>query len=147
MPQPSAPQPVAGPATRRAHDRRGHPRLARELATLGAMARIYCHDVHVQDAGLCADCQRLLDYATRRLDRCVFGDDKPTCANCKVHCYNAAMRENVRVVMRYAGPRMLWRHPRLAIAHFVDGRREAPELPREQAASTPEEARNPKIAD
>ena len=44
----------------------------------------------------------------------MFGDDKPTCANCKVHCYSEAMRERVRDVMRYAGPRMLWRHPVLA---------------------------------
>ena len=68
-------------------------------------------------------------YATRRLDRCVFGDDKPTCANCKVHCYSDAMRERVRVVMRYAGPRILWRHPVLALAHLRDGRRPAPDLP------------------
>ncbi len=72
----------------------------------------------------------LMDYATRRLDRCIFGDEKPTCTNCKVHCYTAAMREQVRVVMRYAGPRMMWRHPLLAFAHVADGRREAPELPR-----------------
>ena len=71
-----------------------------------------------------------MTYATRRLDRCVFGDDKPTCANCAVHCYNAPMREAVRNVMRYAGPRMLLRHPVLAIAHLRDGRRPAPPLPR-----------------
>jgi hypothetical protein len=70
-----------------------------------------------------------MDYATRRIDRCIFGEAKPTCARCTVHCYNATMRERVRSVMRYAGPRMLWRHPILAIAHMLDGRREAPELP------------------
>jgi hypothetical protein len=127
-------RPVAMPPTRRAHDRRRYPRLARELATIRAMAGIYCRDQHAAHAAargsLCAECQDLMDYATRRLDRCVFGDDKPTCANCKVHCYSASMRERVRVVMRYAGPRMLWRHPLLALAHVVDGRREAPELPR-----------------
>jgi hypothetical protein len=69
-----------------------------------------------------------MDYATRRLDRCVFGDDKPTCANCKVHCYNAENREAVRTMMRYAGPKMLLRHPLLAIAHVIDGRRPAPEM-------------------
>ena len=79
--------------------------------------------------GLCAECAALMDYATRRLDRCVFGDDKPTCANCKVHCYSKSMRERVREVMRYAGPRMVWRHPVLALAHLRDGRRPAPDLP------------------
>jgi len=118
----------AAPATRRVHDRERHPRLARELATIRAMVRIHCHDLHGEADGLCDECQALMDYATRRLDRCVFGDDKPTCANCKVHCYSAAMREQVRVVMRYAGPRMIRRHPFLALAHVIDGRREAPDL-------------------
>jgi hypothetical protein len=111
------------------HDGDRHPRLARELATMRAMVAIHCHDLHGASDGLCADCSALLDYATRRLDRCVFGDAKPTCANCTVHCYNAAMRERVRAVMRHAGPRMMWRHPWLAIRHVLDGRRPAPALP------------------
>jgi hypothetical protein len=116
--------------TRRAHDGARFPRLARELATIRAMVRIYCRDHHAAGAALCGECWDLMNYATRRLDRCVFGDAKPTCASCKVHCYNAVMRERVRTVMRYAGPRMIWRHPFLAVAHVVDGRREAPEMPR-----------------
>jgi hypothetical protein len=121
------------PATRRVHDVRRHPRLARELETIAAMVRLHCHDLHGEDDGLCDECAELLAYATRRLDRCVFGDAKPTCANCTVHCYSAEMRENVRAVMRYAGPRMIWRHPMLAIRHVVDGKRPAPELPRPNA--------------
>jgi hypothetical protein len=132
-----AASPTTTPPTRRAHDRGRYPRLARELATIRAMVGIYCRDLHgargATRGDLCPDCRGLMDYATRRLDRCVFGDDKPTCANCNVHCYNAAMREQVRVVMRYAGPRMMWRHPVLALAHIVNGRREAPELPRPPA--------------
>ncbi len=109
-------QSVAGPTTRKVQDGARHPRLARELKTIRAMLRIYCRDHHgtgTSDA-MCVECTALLHYATRRLDRCVFGDDKPTCANCKVHCYSKTMRERVREVMRYAGPRMLWRHPLLA---------------------------------
>ena len=116
--------------TRRAHDRGRYPRLARELKTIEAMVRIFCRDAHTARTGLCTECQALMDYAMRRVDRCVFGEEKPTCANCKVHCYNAEMRERIRTVMRYAGPRMIWRHPILALAHIVDGRREAPELAR-----------------
>ena len=33
------------------------------------------------------------------------------------------MREEVREVMRHSGPRMLRRHPLLAVAHLLDGRR------------------------
>lgn len=105
-------------------------RRARELRTIEAMLRMYCraHD-HPSRAPLCERCSALLDYASRRLDSCVFGDAKPTCANCLVHCYSAGMREQVRVVMRWAGPRMLLRHPILGILHLVDGRRPAPRLP------------------
>jgi len=46
-----------------------------------------------------------------------------------VHCYNAEMRERVRVMMRWSGPRMLLRHPVIAILHMIDGRRPAPRLP------------------
>ena len=119
----------ATPPTRHLHDATRHPRRARELRTIRAMVRIHCRDLHGGRDALCADCAALMDYATRRLDRCVFGDAKPTCANCTVHCYSAAMREQVRVVMRHAGPRMLLRHPLLAIAHLLDGRRPAPALP------------------
>ena len=137
MSETDSPQAATIPRTRRAHDRRRFPRLAREFATISAMVRLHCQDRHGQYAGLCVNCQRLMDYATRRLDRCVFGDDKPTCANCTVHCYNAEMRERVRVVMRYAGPRIMWRHPFLALAHVVDGHRPAPALPKAKKPDAP----------
>jgi hypothetical protein len=41
----------------------------------------------------------------------------------------------MREVMRYAGPRMLWRHPLLAVAHLIDGRRPARPQPNSQAAA------------
>ena len=110
-------------------------RRARELRTIEAMVRLYCRGHgHPGGSPLCADCAALFEYATRRLERCVFGDAKPTCANCRVHCYSAAMRDQVRTVMRYAGPRMLLRHPVLGIAHLIDGRRPAPELPKKGAS-------------
>ncbi len=104
-------------------------RRARELKTLAVMLRMYCRAHHQPAGALCADCNELLDYAARRLERCVFGDAKPTCANCLVHCYGADPRERVRQAMRWAGPRMLLRHPVLAIRHLLDGRRPAPRLP------------------
>jgi len=133
----TAPTAAVAPPTPKVHDPARHPLLARELATMRAMVAIHCSDQHGRSADLCDECARLMDYATRRLDRCVFGDDKPTCANCTVHCYNAEMRERVRVVMRYAGPRMMWRYPLLALAHVVDGRRPAPELPKAKKPNAP----------
>ena len=105
-------------------------RRARELKTIEAMLRLYCRGQrHTGDTPLCAECAALLEYATRRLERCVFGDAKPTCTNCLVHCYSADMRERVRTTMQWAGPRMAWRHPVLAVFHLLDGRRPAPMLP------------------
>lgn len=77
-------------------------------------------------ASLCEECSALLDYARTRLARCPYGVDKPTCAKCVTHCYKPAMREQVRAVMRYAGPRMVREHPLLAAAHLTDGRRKTP---------------------
>jgi hypothetical protein len=106
-------------------------RRAREFKTIGAMLEMYCR-AHHGSAGvaLCADCAQLRDYAHRRLERCLFGESKPTCAKCAVHCYKAVMRERVMTMMRWAGPRMLWRHPVLAIRHMIDERRFIPTLQR-----------------
>ena len=104
-------------------------RRAREQRTLLAMMRIYCR-AHHRGPPLCSECAALAKYAERRLERCVFGDAKPTCANCTVHCYRAEERERIRVMMRWAGPRMIFRHPILAFMHkVIDGRRAAPLLP------------------
>ena len=109
-------------------DRPTTPRLLRELETIEAMTRIYCADHH-HTSTPCADCQSLMTYAAKRLAVCTFGEEKPVCAKCQVHCYGKAMRERVREVMRYAGPRMIWRHPWLALMHVVDKRYVAPPKP------------------
>lgn len=109
-------------------------RLDRERRTISLMIALYCRDHHGGVGELCPGCAGLDAYAGQRLDRCVFGPAKPTCANCPIHCYRRDMRDAIRVVMRYAGPRMLLRHPVLAIAHILDGKRPAPERPRRRSA-------------
>ena len=78
---------------------------------------------------LCPECAALLDYALRRLDSCRFGNDKPSCRKCPVHCYRADMRERIRTVMRWAGPRMIFRHPIAATRHLLRELR-SPEPPK-----------------
>lgn len=68
---------------------------------------------------ICPECAALLDYAHRRLDSCRFGNGKPSCRKCPVHCYRADMRERIRTVMRWAGPRMIFRHPMAATRHLL----------------------------
>jgi len=110
-------------------DRPTTPRLLRELRTIEAMTAIYCRRHHGSAAGPCAECQALIDYAAKRLALCTYGEEKPVCAKCQIHCYGRVMRERVRDVMRYAGPRMIWSHPWLALVHLLDKRRVAPPKP------------------
>ena len=105
-------------------------RLEREFRTIEAMLECYCRDHHGTNSRLCSECQGLLDYAQVRLSRCRFGQAKPTCAKCPVHCYQPKRREQVKEVMRYAGPRMLWQHPVLAILHLMDGHKPVPPVPK-----------------
>ena len=106
-------------------------RIADEKKVVALMIRMYCRrhcrqqgrtdktDAHHTTHGLCPECAALLDYALRRLDSCRFGNDKPSCRKCPVHCYRADMRERIRTVMRWAGPRMIFHHPLAATKHLL----------------------------
>lgn len=103
-------------------------RLRREYRTIESMLQIWCaarHGSETSRSDLCSACAELLAYAGQRLAKCPYGEDKPTCAKCPVHCYRRVQREQVREVMRYAGPRMLWRHPWQALLHILDNLRRA----------------------
>jgi len=102
----------------------------REVRTIEAMIELYCHDIHNMKSGLCPECSKLLEYVRSRLDKCPFKVDKPVCAKCPVHCYKPDMREKIRLVMKYSGPRMLRRHPFLALAHLIKGMRKVPSVKR-----------------
>jgi hypothetical protein len=104
-------------------------RLARERRTISVMIGMYCRAHHQPVSGLCPACAELEAYALLRIEKCPFGWRKPTCAKCPIHCYKPEMRERVRQVMRYAGPRMLLRHPLLAALHLLDGWRAPPQRP------------------
>ena len=51
-------------------------RRAREIATIAAMVSMYCRGHHSQRTVRCSECASLLAYASRRTERCVFGDAK-----------------------------------------------------------------------
>jgi len=100
-------------------------RIAREKKTVSTMVEMYCKGNHGTRT-ICRECGELLGYSMKRLDNCVFSESKPTCAKCPVHCYGEEMRERMRTVMRYSGPRMAYRHPVLAILHSIDSRARPP---------------------
>ena len=103
-------------------------RIAREGKTVQVMISLYCQHHHGNNK-LCSECVELADYALERLDNCPFQEGKTTCTKCPVHCYKPLMREKIRAVMRYAGPRMTYRHPVMALFHLIDGRRQEPVKP------------------
>ena len=103
-----------------------HPRMQRELRTVAVMIASHCQRFHHHGNELCPECRELLEYAQLRLARCPFQENKTTCGNCPIHCYQPGMREKIRMVMRSAGPLLFWRHPLLALGHLLDSRRKCP---------------------
>lgn len=101
----------------------------REKKIVTQMIGVYCHSKHgTGKKVLCPECQKLADYACLRSDKCPFMETKTFCSNCKVHCYQPEMREKIREVMRFSGPRMLFHHPVAAIRHVIESRKEKKRL-------------------
>lgn len=96
---------------------------AREKAMVAEMISLYCRKNHRAGA-LCPGCAALMDYARQRSDSCPFMETKTFCSNCAVHCYRPEMREKIRAVMRYSGPRMLFHHPVMAVRHLIETKKE-----------------------
>ncbi len=118
--------------------------VAKDTRLLGDFAVIYCNDNHpdaerapLDSSGaalgvygkrrpaVCVECAELLAYAEKRRASCP-KDPKPFCSYCDTHCYRADMRERMRDVMRYAGPRSVLRgHAIDSVKHLIEGRRHA----------------------
>jgi hypothetical protein len=95
-------------------------KIRKEKETVEKMIRLYCEKKHVpSDSSLCFECQNLLEYSHQRLEQCQYQDDKPTCRKCPVHCYRPTMREEIRRVMRFSGPRLVLRAPLDWIRHQI----------------------------
>ena len=102
----------------------------KEKKIVSLMISVYCKNKHHRKQ-LCEECQALQEYAMLRSNKCPFMENKTFCSNCKVHCYKADMREQIREVMRFSGPRMIFYHPILAIRHVIESRRERKRLEHE----------------
>ena len=93
-------------------------RLAWEKRTVCHMIELWCRKNH-GGKELCSECRELRDYSLSRLDHCKFGNAKTKCHKCPVHCYRPDMRDRIRTVMRFSGPRMLLYHPLEALRYLV----------------------------
>ena len=92
-------------------------RIDWEKRTVRHMIELWCRKNH-GGQGLCAECRELLEYSLARLEHCKFGNAKTKCHKCPVHCYRPDMREKIRTVMRFSGPRMLLYHPLEALRYL-----------------------------
>lgn len=102
-------------------------RIERELKTVSIMIDLYCRHHHGTDKP-CESCRGLLEYAMQRVLRCPFRKGKPVCAKCSIHCYKLDMREKIKTVMRFSGPKMIFSHPILAVRHLIDAQKQPPSL-------------------
>ena len=90
-----------------------------EVATMREILAIYCRGKHHGCSGtLCPDCEALLAYALQRIEKCPRMKEKTFCAVCPIHCYGREERARIKEVMRYAGPRMMLRHPVMTLRHM-----------------------------
>lgn len=99
-----------------------------EKAMVSQMISLYCKKNHRTKNELCPDCATLAEYARQRSDKCPFMETKTFCSNCRVHCYKPEMRERIRAVMRFSGPRMLFHHPIAALRHVIETKKEKKRL-------------------
>ena len=93
-------------------------RIDREKRVVECMIRLYCRKKEGNKI-LCKECQEVMHYAFKRLDSCKFAEGKPTCRVCPIHCYKPYMKEKVKKIMRYSGPRLIIYHPQFAITHTI----------------------------
>ena len=100
----------------------------REKRMVSEMIALYCRKKHHTKDGLCPECAELEAYARMRSDKCPFMETKTFCSNCKVHCYKPEMREKIREVMRFSGPRMVFSHSVMAISHVIESKKEKKRL-------------------
>jgi len=103
-------------------------RTEREIRTVRKMIGIYCRGHHGSGKALCEECRELSAYAEQRAEKCPFGEEKPACSRCPIHCYKPRMKEKIGRVMRFSGPKMIYRHPILALRHFI-ATRKVPTVP------------------
>ena len=99
-----------------------------EKEIVSKMIQIYCSKKHGSKDGLCKECEELDTYAQMRSDKCPFIETKTFCSNCKVHCYKPKMREKIREVMKFSGPRMMFHNPILVCKHMMESAKEKKRL-------------------
>ncbi|MFA7116675.1 MAG: nitrous oxide-stimulated promoter family protein [Bacteroidales bacterium] len=80
-------------------------KIHKEQRIVSKMIDIYARKYDFPEA------EELKAYAIEKLEHCTFGENKPSCRKCPIHCYKTDMRTLIKKVMRYSGPRMIFYAP------------------------------------
>ena len=92
-------------------------KIEHERRIVADMITLYCRKMH-GSRELCPECRALAEYADRRTLTCPRMKDKTFCSQCPTHCYRQDMRDRIREVMRFSGPRIVFYHPVAALRHL-----------------------------
>jgi hypothetical protein len=92
-------------------------KIERDKATVRLMVELYCIH-HLTCNVVPEEYKELADYACDRLEHCKYGDAKPACKNCPIHCYAPQQRQRIREIMRWSGPRMIIYSPKALMRHL-----------------------------
>ncbi len=93
--------------------------LKNEAKTVYFMIQLHCRKNHHSTANFCANCDQLLNYALLKLGKCPLRFNKPTCKLCPVHCYKKALKQEIKKVMVYSRPRLIFHKPLLALKYLI----------------------------
>lgn len=103
---------------------RDNHRIQEEKDLIETMISIYCKGKghkRKENQELCESCNELKIFAFLQINKCVKLDtnQKAICGLCKYKCYsrNKEMELKMKEVMKYSGPRMIFKHPIKTIKH------------------------------
>lgn len=94
-------------------------KIEKEKNIVVFMIEYYCKQNHHQEI-ICKNCSDLVKYAHNKLKNCLYRENKPSCLRCKVHCYSNEKREEIKKVMAYVGPKMIYLMPTQYIKHIIN---------------------------
>lgn len=97
-------------------------RIKRDLRTLQAIGSIYCAAHHVDAPknphGMCAECAATIAFTHDRASNCPNGHTG-NCADCAIKCNRGEQQQRIKAIMKYAAPRMLFKHPLMTLEYAL----------------------------
>lgn len=95
--------------------------VEKDRRTLEAIGQIYCSGNHARvlkdEGGMCVECREAIEQTLDRTRSCPHGHEL-NCEDCSTHCQRGDAQARIKAIMRYAAPRMAFRHPIMAVGYL-----------------------------